>query len=584
MQNARPREARMLLAALHSAQSLFDTRDTIAYMRHIFLIGLSGSGKSTVGRLLAQWLEVHFLDSDALIEAECGERISTIFAQRGEAYFRACESRVLANAVHMFNNGAVIATGGGAVLHEENRILMALHGVRVWLQAEPGIALERLQVQHAAALAQDIAPETRPLLAGSDPLTALHALADARASLYKEAEIVCDTAGKSAEQVAQEVIDMLMSSDTPWDKIAPIVRHVHIGDGYDVVVDWSGIDRLAQYLKQCSLPSRIFLFTDSNVSQFYSQAVLENLTEAGFDPQLYIVPAGEKSKSQQQLNAIYDWLLEQRAERREALIALGGGVIGDLVGYVAATYLRGVPLIQVPTSLLAQVDAAIGGKTGINHPRGKNLIGAFYHPRFVLVDPALLLTLPERERTEGWAEIVKYGIILDAKLFVQLEKYAEILRSPKHPPLSLICQIIARCIDLKVMIIEEDEHEQGRRAILNYGHTVAHALENVAGYGEWLHGEAVSLGMVAAAQLAYEANIFSAEDMKRQNTLLASLGLPIQYRGPVRAEDILTAMQLDKKIAGKQVRWIMPQCIGVVTVTTMPEALVQRIITTFFAE
>ena len=570
---------------MHPCLFLVEARDTIAYMRHIFLIGLSGSGKSTVGRLLAQRLSVPFLDSDTLIEAACGERIPSIFAHQGEAYFRVCESDVLANAVHTYKDGAVIATGGGAVVRKENRVLMAEHGIRIWLQTEPHVALERLHAQHVAAFAQDIVPETRPLLTNSNPLTALQALAATRFPFYEEAELVCNTVGKTEEQVAQEVIAMLTHSGVlDSDGVAPIVRHVHIGNGYDVIVDWGGIERLAQYLTRRSLPSRVFLFTDSNIAQLYGTSLIQNLTEAGFDPQLYIISAGEKSKSPEQLNAIYDWLLEQQAERKEAIIALGGGVVGDLVGYVAATYLRGVPLIQVPTSLLAQVDAAIGGKTGINHPRGKNLIGAFYHPQLVLVDPALLLTLPTRERTEGWAEVVKYGIILDAELFAQLETHAESLRTFARPPVTLLCQIIARCIDLKVMIIEEDEREQGRRAILNYGHTVAHALENVAGYGEWLHGEAVSLGMVAAASLAHEADMFSSEDMARQNNLLVALGLPTQYAGSVRAEDILKAMQLDKKVSGKQVRWIMPLHIGEVTVTTMPEALVQRVITTFFAE
>jgi len=570
--------------AVSMFSSLFVWRDTMAYMRHIFLIGLSGSGKSTVGRLLAQQLAVPFLDSDALVEAECGVRIPTIFAQQGEAYFRACESRVLAKAISTINDGAVIATGGGAIVREENRVMMATHGVRVWLQTEPGIALERLRTQHAAALAQGIVPETRPLLLGPDPLAVLHALAATRLPSYEEAEICCDTAGKNGEQVVQEIIAMLTHSGMLDGDLAPIVRHVHIGNGYDAIVDWGGIGRLAQYLTQRSLPKRVFLFTDSNIIQLYGDAVVENLMDAGFDPEIYLIPVGEKSKSQERLNAIYDWLLEHHAERQEAIIALGGGVIGDLVGYAAATYLRGVPLIQVPTSLLAQVDAAIGGKTGINHPRGKNLIGAFYHPRLVLVDPALLLTLPTRERTEGWAEVVKYGIILDAELFTQLETHAETLRTFEHPPRLLLCQIIARCINLKVMIIEEDEREQGRRAILNYGHTVAHALENVAGYGEWLHGEAVSLGMVAAALLAYEASMFSHEDMARQNALLSALGLPVHYTGSVQAEAILAAIQLDKKVSGKQVRWIMPQRIGAVTVTTMPDALVQHVITTFFAE
>ncbi len=369
-----------------------------------------------------------------------------------------------------------------------------------------------------------------------------------------------------------------------FDTLAPIVRRIHIGEGYDAIVDWGGIGRLAQYLKQQHIPSRVFLFTDSNMQNLYAEPRMQSLAQSGFEPALYSVPAGEASKSLAQLSAIYDWLLEQHAERSETIIALGGGVIGDLVGYAAATYLRGVPLIQVPTSLLAQVDSAIGGKTGVNHTQGKNLIGAFYHPRLVLADPAALLTLPQRERTEGWAEIVKYGIILDAELFAQLEAHEDALRTFSHPPVQLLSRIVARCIALKAGVIEEDEREQGRRAILNYGHTVAHALENVSGYGEWLHGEAVSLGMVAAANLAREAGMFSPADVERQNALLAALGLPIAYHGTVRARDILAKMQLDKKVVGKRVRWIMPRSIGDVVVTQLPDELVERSVNSFFAE
>ena len=311
---------------------------------------------------------------------------------------------------------------------------------------------------------------------------------------------------------------------------------------------------------------------------------MQSLEKAGFEPFIYTVPAGEASKSQEQVTAIYEWLIGHRAERREALIALGGGMIGDLVGYVAATYLRGVPLVQVPTSLLAQVDAAIGGKTGINHLKGKNLIGAFYHPRLVLADPALLFTLPERSRTEGWAEIVKYGIILDAELFVLLESHAEELRAFTRSSAALLCRIIARCIDLKVMVIEEDEREQGRRAILNYGHTVGHALENASGYGELLHGEAVSIGMVVAANMALESCLCSAAMVARQSALLVALGLPIKYDGSVRARALLSTMKLDKKVVGKRVQWIMPLHIGEVMITPMPDELVMRAVTTFFTE
>jgi shikimate kinase/3-dehydroquinate synthase len=373
------------------------------------------------------------------------------------------------------------------------------------------------------------------------------------------------------------------------EHVAPIVRRVRVGGvaEYETVVDWGGLNRLAEYLKRLNLPPRIFVVTDSNLRSLYASSVLRRLIEGGFEPYLYAIPAGEVSKSQRQLNALYDWLIELHAERREAILALGGGVVGDLVGFAAASYLRGVPLIQVPTSLLAQVDSAIGGKTGINHPCGKNLIGAFYHPRLVLADPATLLTLPPRERTEGWAEVVKYGIILDAELFVQLEEHCEALRNFQHlqsPPVALLCQIIARCIDLKVAVIEQDEREQGQRAILNYGHTLGHALENAAGYGEFLHGEAVSLGMVAAAKLAQQAGMMAAVDAERQNALLAALGLPIVYRGSVQAKAILAAIQLDKKVSGKRVRWIMPRRIGEVTITTLPDELVQSVVSAFFAQ
>jgi 3-dehydroquinate synthase len=542
------------------------------------LIGLSGSGKSTIGRLLERDLGMPLLDIDALIEEECGERIPTIFARHGEEYFRSCESLLL-DRVTRTKSRAIISTGGGIVTRAENRALMAERGVRVYLQVEPAIALRRLQAQLELASAQNAVVEVRPLLAGPDPLTSLHQLFSARAGWYQEAELVCSTLNKSAEQVAREIIAMLNSAGER-ETIAPIVRHIKTGDGYDAIVDWGGLGRLGDYLKQLQIPPRIFLFTDSNLEKLYAATLMQSLEQSGFGPHLYVVPAGESSKSLTQLGAIYDWLIEQQVERREAIIAFGGGVVGDLVGYAAASYLRGIPLIQVPTSLLAQVDSAIGGKTGVNHAQGKNLIGAFYSPRLVLADPAVLLTLPERERTEGWAEIVKYGIILDAELFALLEAHADTLRAFSQPPVPLLCQIIARCIDLKAMVIEEDEREQGRRAILNYGHTLAHALENVSGYGEWLHGEAVSLGMVAAARLAQEAAMFSAAE--RQNALLAALGLPTVYHGSIRTQDILAKIQLDKKVVGKRVRWIMPRQIGDVIVTQMPDELVERVVTAFF--
>ncbi len=534
-----------------------------------------------MGRLLAQRLGRPLFDLDALVEQECGERIPALFARYGEEYFRDCESRVLARAAGV-SAGAVIVTGGGAVVRAENRALMATHGVRIFAHVEPQVALQRLQEQHARELAAGQTLELRPLLSGPDPLATLQKLFSARLAWYQEAELTCFTTGKSAPQVAQEMIAMLIGSGN-LDGVAPIVRHIRSGSEYDAVVDWGGIGRLGAYLARLSLPPRIFLVTDSTIHDLYAETITRNLVAAGFTPHIHIVPAGEASKSSAQLNAIYDWLVDLRAERREALIALGGGVVGDLVGYAAATYLRGVPLIHVPTSLLAQVDSSIGGKTGINHPQGKNLIGAFYHPRLVLADPAALLTLPERSRTEGWAEVVKYGIILDAELFDLLEEHADALRDFSQPSVSLLCQIIARCIDLKAGVIEEDEREQGRRAILNYGHTAGHALENASGYGELLHGEAVSLGMVIAGTLAQQAGMWTPAELARQNRLLTALGLPTEYHGPVRAAAILATMQLDKKVVGKRVRWIMPTRIGEVVSTPLADELVVPVLQAFFA-
>jgi shikimate kinase/3-dehydroquinate synthase len=550
-------------------------------MQNVFFIGLSGSGKSTVGRLLAERLGRPFVDTDLLVEEACGRHIAAIFAEEGEAYFRACERRALEQAAATAG-GAIIATGGGAVLVPENRRLMAERGRTVFLAVQPETALRRLQQQRQEALAAGDSPEVRPLLAGPDPLAALRGLLAARQALYEQADIICPTDGRSPEEVARLALAALIARGALGGEEV-LIQHVRAGEGYDAVVDWGGLGRLPQYLARLALPQRVFVVSDHRVHALYGSALLRTLAEGGFEAADYVVPAGEASKSLEQLSALYDWLIEQRAERREALIALGGGMVGDLVGFAAATYLRGVPLVQVPTSLLAQVDAAIGGKTGINHARGKNLIGAFYQPRLVLADPATLLTMPERERIEGWAEVVKYGMILDAELFALLEANAATLRDFARPPASLLTQIIARCIALKAAVIEEDEREQGQRAILNYGHTLGHALENVAGYGEWLHGEAVALGMVAAAELACQAGLFSRAEAERQRRLLAALGLPTVYRGSVSAAALLEAIQRDKKVAARRVRWIMPRAIGEVRLTPLPDELVRQVVTTFFA-
>ena len=282
------------------------------------------------------------------------------------------------------------------------------------------------------------------------------------------------------------------------------------------------------------------------------------LEEAGLEPHLFTVPAGEASKSFACFQQIIDWLVEHHAERSEPLVALGGGVVGDLTGFVAASYRRGVPLVQVPTTLLAQIDSSIGGKTGINHPHGKNLVGAFYQPELIFVDPAILLTLSERAYREGWAEIVKTGVILDAELFAMLE---ERLPDLERRDADLLTQVVARCIRIKMDVVQSDEKDGGLRNLLNYGHTFGHALETITEYGTWLHGEAVSIGMEVAGRIAVERGLISEDDLVCQRKLLQAIGLPVACPG-VDGEAILAAMQNDKKVLAGRTRWILPTRIG----------------------
>ena len=326
------------------------------------------------------------------------------------------------------------------------------------------------------------------------------------------------------------------------------------------IVEWDVLHRLPEVLQAAGLPRRMFIVTDTKVGQLYTEPIQNLLQGAGFDPRVLTIPAGESSKSLECWQQILDWLVENKAERQEPLVALGGGVVGDLSGFVAACYHRGIPLIQVPTSLLAQVDSAIGGKTGINHIKGKNLIGAIYQPMLIIVDPACLLTLPDRVYREGWAEIVKYGIILDANLFKLLETHAPSLYARRGDAL-LVTKIITRCIELKMDVVGADERDSGLRNILNYGHTFGHALEALTDYGTWLHGEAVSIGMEVAAQIAVSRGLLSPRDALRQRQLLQALGLPIHYSG-IDTETILAAMQRDKKVRAGRMRWVLPAHIG----------------------
>jgi len=322
-----------------------------------------------------------------------------------------------------------------------------------------------------------------------------------------------------------------------------------------------------------------FIITDQNLAKLHTSKIEKSLEMRGWNWQTAVIEPGEKSKSLAVISSLYDKLVELKADRQTVVIAVGGGVIGDTAGFVAASYVRGLPFVQVPTSLLAHVDSSVGGKVGVNHPQAKNLIGAFYQPLGVFIDTSTLETLPVRDYCSGLAEVVKYGVILDAKFFHYLEQNVEGLnqRSP-----DVLRTVIARSCELKAEVVEQDEHERtGLRAILNYGHTFAHAFEALCGYGELMHGEAVSIGMVYASYLAEKLNLISHQETERQIHLLKTLGLPVSLPESIQlnTEEIMDRMKLDKKTVGGQLRFVLPTCLGRVEVfKEIPEELVREVI------
>ena len=312
------------------------------------------------------------------------------------------------------------------------------------------------------------------------------------------------------------------------------------------------------------LSRRVAIVSNTVVAPLYLQTLQHTLEQAGISVIPIVLPDGEAYKDSDTLTQIYTTLIEHHAERTTTLIALGGGVIGDLTGYAAATYLRGVPFIQIPTTLLAQVDSSVGGKTGINHPLGKNMIGAFYQPKLVLSDTETLQTLSAREFSAGMAEVIKYGLICDEAFFNWLESNHHLLMD--RTSTTLRYAIHQSCVN-KANIVMLDEHESGERAILNLGHTFGHAIENGLGYGEWLHGEAVSAGMVLAAELSYRMNWLSMDALERIKTLLQAAGLPIKAPNLGGAQTYLNLMQRDKKVQNGRLRLVLQQGIGKAIIT-----------------
>ncbi len=349
---------------------------------------------------------------------------------------------------------------------------------------------------------------------------------------------------------------------------------ITVGEGssaYDVYIGSGLLPRAADLIQTAGLKGTARIVADRNVWALHGEHLFEGFKQLGILPPVLEIEAGEDKKNLESVAAIYDWLVEQRAERRDPIIAFGGGVVGDMVGFVAATYLRGVPLVQIPTTVLAQVDSSVGGKTGIDHPRGKNLIGAFYDARIVISDVNTLETLPDRERRAGLAEVAKMAAILDADMFARLERESAALARGETE--SLI-DAIARSVELKGQVVTSDHEEAGLRMILNYGHTVGHAIEAATAYQRYLHGEAVSIGMEASASIAQSVGILNQDDAARQRALLHALGLPLYCE--VTPDALAPALTLDKKNRAGTINWIMLTRIGHAEIhSDIPSASVQ---------
>lgn len=527
---------------------------------NIIINGFSGTGKSLVAKDVGRRLNWDFLDTDDEIVRQTGRPIAEIFRHNGEDAFRELEREAIGKACRQ--KQLVIAIGGGAIVDPQNYELLSETGLIVCLEAKPETIYERLF--HEAECSPDT--EVRPLLTVDNPLERIRQLKANRQSYYAKADWTIHTDCLSISEVVEEVIkawrllrraDTCQLSDTSDKDIACLVETAT--QSYPVFVGYGMLDKLGEKIKKVALSGTATVISDENVFSLYGNKVKGILKSAGFSVNAFVVLPGEETKNLDYAVKIYDFLVGHRTERDDIIIALGGGMAGDLAGFVAATFLRGMPWVQVPTSLIAMVDASIGGKVGVNHPEGKNLIGAFYQPNLVLADPQTLATLPRRELTSGWAEVIKHGLILDEEFVQFLESNVDGLT--KLEP-ELITRAIARSAAIKTQVVRQDEKERkGKRTILNYGHTIAHGLEAATQYKDFLHGEAVSIGMMGAAKLSQRLGFLPVETVEHQRAILQEFGLPVGF-SDLECIEITRAMELDKKTKEKAIRWVLLQDIG----------------------
>jgi len=557
---------------------------------NLVITGFSGTGKSLVAKEVARRLNWDFIDTDDEIVKEADKPISEIFRQDGEGKFRVLERETIRKACQQ--RQTVIAIGGGAIVDLQNHELLAKTGLIVCLEAKPETIYERLFREAACSPGTEV----RPLLANDNPLERIRQLKASRQPYYANVDWTVHTDNLNISQIAEEVIKAWRLLHLAHPHLNPLPsRERKLGSQlkanddvaclvetatqiYPVFVGYGLLDKLGEKMKKAALSGTATVISDENVFSLYGSKVEGILKSAGFAVNSFVMPPGEETKNMDYAMRIYDFLVEHRAERDDIIIALGGGMVGDLAGFVAATFLRGMPWVQVPTSLVAMVDASIGGKVGVNHPEGKNLIGAFYQPSLVLADPQTLATLPGRELISGWAEVIKHGLILDKEFFEFLETNVDRLKELEP---ELLTRAIARSAAIKAQVVSQDEKERGgRRTILNYGHTIAHGLEAATQYKRFLHGEAVAIGMMGAAKLSQRLSLLSPAAVERQQALLQKFGLPTSLRAEATSQrhgrkrsnfklsigGINRAMELDKKAKERAIRWVLLQDIGKVVI------------------
>ena len=535
---------------------------------NIFLVGLMGSGKTTIGRQLARRLGKRFIDSDHAIESRTGATIPWIFEIEGEASFRRREADMIRELTSQ--RGIVLATGGGAVLDAASRTYLAERGTVIYLRAGIGSILQRTSHD-----------KNRPLLQTADPRRKLEELMAQREPLYREiADLVIDTGRPNVQSMVQTILEQLDALEAgrarraraaSMNGQAHINLNVDLGERSYSIAIGPGVIMDGAALARHIGGAKVAIVTNTVVAPLYLDKVAAPLRAAGREVVEIVLPDGEEHKHWGSLMAVFDALLANKCDRKTTLVALGGGVIGDLTGFAAASYMRGVPFVQIPTTLLAQVDSSVGGKTGINHPLGKNMIGAFYQPRAVLADTGTLATLPERELSAGLAEVIKHGAILDARFFGWIE--TNIARLMGRDPAAL-SHAIARSCEIKAEVVRQDEREGGLRAVLNFGHTFGHAIEAGLGYGTWLHGEAVGCGMVMAADLSQRMGFIDAATVQRIRALVLAAGLPAVAPDLGEAR-WLELMEVDKKNEGGAIKFILLKPLGSPSVTGVPPELLR---------